>query len=65
MRKYSSALYIGSAPGGRELHEDIRRAQTLRDELQKAIRQEEYETAARLRDELKALNEKIGERREA
>ena len=65
VRKYSSALYIGSAPGGRELHEDIRRAQTLRDELQKAIRQEEYETAARLRDELKALNEKIGERRDA
>ena len=63
--KYGSALFIGSAPGGRELHEDIRRAQKVRDDLQKAIEQEEYETAARLRDELRALEEKLGERRKA
>lgn len=38
-----------------EVYEKSRRVQKLREELQQAVRNEEYERAAQLRDELKAV----------
>jgi len=57
-RVHGARKHVGRLPGTSE--QDLRRMQqldTLRRELDAAIREEAYESAARLRDELKALEE--------
>lgn len=66
VKRNDSAIYVGSAPGSDEtLNDDIYRVKKLREQMQKAIGEEKFETAAALRDEIRALEEKIGARKEA
>jgi protein arginine kinase activator len=57
-RVHGARKHVGRLPGTSE--QDLQRLQqldTLRRELDAAIREEAYESAARLRDELKALEQ--------
>jgi protein arginine kinase activator len=55
-KTHGSTTHTGRRPGENlELREERRELRRLRGELARAIRQEEYETAADLRDRIKAL----------
>ncbi len=57
-RVHGSRVHVGRIPGTSEAEvERQRRMHALRHELEVAIREEAYESAARLRDELKGLEE--------
>jgi protein arginine kinase activator len=57
-RVHGSRTHVGRIPGTSEAEiERIKRLTDLRGQLEVAIREEAYENAARLRDELKALEE--------
>jgi protein arginine kinase activator len=58
-RVHGSRVHVGRIPGTSEEEvERQRRMHALRHELEVAIREEAYESAARLRDELKGLEER-------
>jgi protein arginine kinase activator len=55
-KTHGSTTHTGRRPGeNHELREERRELRRLRGELARAIRQEEYEAAADLRDRIKAL----------
>ena len=55
-RVHGARQHVGRLPGATEADaERVRRLQDLRLKLESAIREEAYESAARLRDELKQL----------
>lgn len=58
-RVHGARTHIGRVPGTSEAEvERQRRMSTLRQELEVAIREEAYENAARLRDEIRQLEER-------
>ena len=59
-----SALYMGSAPDGGQTNDDIYRLKKLKDKLRAAVEQEDFESAARLRDEVRELSGRLNARRE-
>lgn len=56
---HGKTLHRGKVPGGRKKVEEKREIQKLREELEEAVAREEYEKAAKLRDRIKELEEKI------
>ncbi len=66
VKRNGSALYVGETPGGTdELNTDIYQIKKLREQMLKAVEDEKFETAAAIRDEIRALEQKIGEKKEA
>ncbi len=66
VKRNDSAIYVGRAPGGeQQLNGDIYQIKKLREEMQRAVNEEKFETAAAIRDEIRALEDKIGARKEA
>ncbi|MBQ9409369.1 MAG: UvrB/UvrC motif-containing protein [Clostridia bacterium] len=66
VKRNDSAIYVGRAPGSEEqLNADIYQIKKLREEMQRAVSEERFETAAAIRDEIRALEEKTGARKEA
>ncbi|MBQ3669103.1 MAG: UvrB/UvrC motif-containing protein [Clostridia bacterium] len=64
VRRNGSALYVDKAPGSEEkLNSDIYQVKKLREEMQKAVQEERFETAASIRDEIRALEEKLSAER--
>ncbi|MCK4414066.1 MAG: UvrB/UvrC motif-containing protein [Candidatus Eisenbacteria sp.] len=56
-RVHGSVRHVGKAPGkDGHLYERRQRVQKLHEDLQRAIEREEYERAAALRDEIRALD---------
>jgi protein arginine kinase activator len=59
-RVHGRAQHVGRVPKGAETHIAIKHnVDRLRQELSKAISEEEYETAAGLRDQIRALNARL------
>ena len=58
VKRNGSALYVGCAPGtGDVLNGVIYRLKKLRGEMMDAVEKEDFETAARLRDEIRKLED--------
>ena len=59
-RVHGHTQHVGRAPGGADPQLSMKlKLDKLRQELKQAIEQEEYETAAGLRDQIRALNAQI------
>ena len=66
VKRNDSAIYVGRTPGSEEqVNSDIYQIKKLREEMQMAIAEEKFEIAAAIRDEIRALEDKIGARKEA
>ena len=66
VKRNDSAIYVGCVPGsGEQLNGDIYHVKKLREEMQRAVEEERFENAAALRDEIRALEEQMGARKEA
>ena len=59
-RVHNATRHVGRLPGTNEAHNQLRmRITDLRARLESAIREEAYEDAAQLRDELQALESQV------
>ncbi len=66
VKRNDSAIFVGQAPDSEEqLNSDIYQIKKLREEMQRAVEEEKFETAAAIRDEIRALEDKTGARKEA
>lgn len=59
-RLHGKALHVGKIPAGSEKDKQENRIKELREKLAEAVKQEEFEAAAKLRDEIKALEKEAG-----
>ncbi|HEY8449100.1 MAG TPA: UvrB/UvrC motif-containing protein, partial [Bacillota bacterium] len=64
-RVHGSTRHVGKVAGRGGADNLRRRAEALRSELQRAVEEERYEDAARLRDQLRELQRQLAEGREA
>ena len=64
VRRNGSALYVDKSPESEEkLNSDIYQVKKLREQMQKAVEEEKFETAAAIRDEIRALEQKLSSER--